>query len=801
MNTEQAYGILELLDGAVLTKDGNLSVVYEMTTPEAYSLSERDLEEYQNSFFRAFSHIKKGYVHRQDIYRRFSFCYPEGALGYSFLDEADRRHFTGREYIDQRTILAFTLAGIAGLETSYIANPLQYKEQLSKAQKEMVSIFLESVETAVSILNNQKGVRLRALEKQELYQWLFSISNGLYEDGGIRDIHFSERLKIGDKEGVLFALCNENYLPDQLSFPVPDTTLPQNANGLFMSVLEELGLFLPYDHIVNQIWQFDGRKYYEDLKIRVKNFGRHREFDHEIQRKYEELEEYQEAMRDDTLCRYHYNILILEEDSSLLEKGVERIKEILRNRDFNFYLPSYDGLYKLFLSSVLGRESLLNDDYSILMDCGATLCLNASYAPQNGDLEGVWFHDRVYQTPIQIDLWDADKRRIPARNAIVVASTGGGKSVATLNIIQQYIEQGVKVIVVEFGKSFYQLCQLYPDQSLHIDYNGSEPLGINPFYVPNGEPDRDKIRTLVNLILLFWRNETVLKDTAQVVSLTKIVEDYYQTVRNGHSFPSFYNYVSQAGERLFEVLDIQREYFDLDSFLHNCRQFIAGGFYENVCKESPLEREITNKDFIVFELTQIKKDPFLVSVVMSILFDTIESKILSDRSVRGMLVFDEYAEAQAIKDQHSGADIHSTVAYCYQKLRKENGAIMTVIQSPAQLPNNEYTQGIISNTQLLFVLPTNNVVYDQTIERFHLKDEAQIALLRSGRNDFACPRPYSELYIGFIPNYSTVVRLELSPEKLLAYQTDGEVWNDLQHRVQAGASLEESIKTALQYKQ
>lgn len=793
MNTEQAYGILELLDGAVLTKDGNLSVVYEMTTPEAYTLSEHALEEYQSSFLRALSHIKRGYVHRQDVYRRIPFQYPEGILGKSFLDEADRRHFTGREYIDQRTILAFTLSGIAGLEASYIANPLQYKEHLSKAQKEMVSIFLESVDTAVSILNNQKGVSLRVLEKEELYHWLFSISNGLYEDGGIRDLHFSERLKIGDKEGVLFALCNENYLPDQLVYPVPDNTLPQTANGLYMSVLEELGIFLPYDHIVNQIWKFDGRQYYEDLKMRVKNFGRHREFDHEIRRKHEELEKYQEAMRNDTLCRYHYNILLLEEENDILQKGVERIKEIFRNRDFKFYLPSYVGLYKLFLSSILGRENLLQDDYSILIDLPASLCLNASYAPQNGDKEGVWFNDRIYQAPIRIDLWDTAKKRIPARNAIVVASTGGGKSVATLNIIQQYIEQGVKVIVVEFGKSFFQLCQLYPDQSLHIDYNGSEPLGINPFYVPSGEPDRDKIRTLVNLILLFWRNETILKDTAQVVSLTKIVEDYYKTVRNNHSFPSFYNYVQQAGEQLFDVLDIQRDYFDLDSFLHNCRQFTAGGFYENVCKESLLEREITNKDFIVFELTQIKKDPFLVSVVMSILFDTIESKILSDRSVRGMLVFDEYAEAQAIKDQHSGADIHSTVAYCYQKLRKENGAIMTVIQSPAQLPDNEYTQGIISNTQLLFVLPTNNVVYDQTIERFHLKDEAQIALLRSGRNDFACHRPYSELYIGFIPNYSTVVRLELSRAKLLAYQTDGEVWNDLQRRVSDGYTLQESI--------
>lgn len=82
-------------------------------------------------------------------------------------------------------------------------------------------------------------------------------------------------------------------------------------------------------------------------------------------------------------------------------------------------------------------------------------------------------------------------------------------------------------------------------------------------------------------------------------------------------------------------MNILPEYFDIDSFLHVCSEFMPGGFYENVCKPSPLENDMQNRDFIVFELTKIKKDPFLISVIMTILFDTIENKILSDRSVRG----------------------------------------------------------------------------------------------------------------------------------------------------------------------
>lgn len=107
------------------------------------------------------------------------------------------------------------------------------------------------------------------------------------------------------------------------------------------------------------------------------------------------------------------------------------------------------------------------------------------------------------------------------------------------------------------------------------------------------------------------------------------------------------------------------------------------------------------------------------------------------------------------------------MAFCYQKLRKENGAVGTIVQSLAQLPDNEYTKGIIANTQLLYVLPANEIVYDQTVEAFHIKNRSHVNLMKSIRNDFSGVRPYSEIFIRFMDSYATVVRLELSPENCL----------------------------------
>lgn len=797
-----AYCILDVVGGAILTKNGNITIPFLLEMPEAYSLDESEIEERHREFFRAFQYIRLGFIHKQDIFLRRKFIPDHVIKGDSYIQRSERRYFTNREYLHHFCILSFTLSGLQSLEKSYQENPLSYKENLTKGDRDKLSDFLDNVESACSIIRNIKDTNILPLNVADIKRHIFRYVNGFHNDEGLRDIQFSDRLRIGSKAGLFFAVCDEKYLPERLKTHITDTTLQDANSHLYMAMLEKLGIHLQCSHVINQIWQFAGNSYREELSNRVKDFGRWQGFDKILANRHEELTKYENQIlnEENVLCRTHFNIMLLEEDDQILSKCTDQVKGIFTNAGFKYYIPSYEGLYNMFVGSIIGRENNLDPGYLFLTDLHSSLCLNINYTNFKNDPEGILFNDRLFQIPLRKDIWDAKKKRVPARNSIIVASTGGGKSVTSLNIVQQLIERNDKVIIVEFGKSFYQLSQLYPDRSLHVDYDGSSPLGINPFFVEGKEPDNEKIRTLVDLILKFWRTKSIMEDTKQVVSLTKIIRQYYEDVKDNHSFPDFYNYVKKEGTGLYERLNILPEYFDLESFLHVCSEFMPGGFYENVCKHSPLENEIRKRDFIVFELTKIKKDPFLVSIIMTILFDTIESKILSDRSVRGTLVFDEYAESQAIKDTFSGADIHSTVAFCYQKLRKENGAVTTIIQSPAQLPDNEFTKGIIANTQILYVLPANEIVYDQTVESFHIKNTSHINLMKSIRNDFTGSRPHSEVFIRFMDNYATVLRLELSPEKLLAFQTDGEKWNKLQDLYKESGSIETAIENYKQSK-
>ena len=269
------------------------------------------------------------------------------------------------------------------------------------------------------------------------------------------------------------------------------------------------------------------------------------------------------------------------------------------------------------------------------------------------------------------------------------------------------------------------------------------------------------------------------------------IQDYYENVREGHNFESFYNHVTEHYPEILARKHIPKDYFSLESFSLNCGEFLPGRRYENVCKDTGTD--FSGKKFIVFELTQIKQDRFLSNLVMGMIFTVIQKKLLSDRRKRGVLIFDEYGETAQMVDTATGTGIHSSVAFCYQKIRKENGAVYTIIQNPDQLPENEHTKNIIANTDMLFVLPTKEVIYQSVIDRFRLTHPGQIALMKSMRNSFSGQRPYSECFMRLGEHYATVTRLEFSREKFLAFQTEGEIWSDLEEKNRR-MSMEDAIE-------
>lgn len=806
VTTAQAYSILGVIDGAILSKTGAITVAYSLVNPEPYTLSEDALEGRHDAFIRALKLPDGTYFHKQDVFLKRVYD-GRNIKGSSFIQTAERQHFHGREYLEHHCIISFTLPGLETLEKAYAANPFAYKESLVSKDKESLEKFLDAVEGAVTVINNIQGNKVTSLNDDELKYYIYNFVNGWRPEEGLKEINFSNKLQIGDIQGAFFAICDENYLPESIPITVRDETLSSKSNAsLSTSYLEKIGVHLLCDHVYNQIIYFEGdSKLKGELDMRVDSFARAFDMGGKINATYKKLVECRDAVHADQaiLCRAHFSLMIFDEDPEGLKKAKDTVREALRLRDLSYYEPGWEGLRDIFIGTIIGRENKLSRSYYFLTELAVALTLFINYSIFRSDQEGILFNDRIYQVPLRLDIWGGGKvGRLPARNGIIIASTGSGKTSASLNIVQQFIEDRVKSIIIEFGNSFEALTRLYPERSAHIQYDGKTPLGINPFYIKDrAELTSDKLLTITYLVMKFWRIKEIREDMKQFVSLTKVLQDYYEQREAGHSFQDFYNFIDKEYEAILKRKDIPAEYFDVKSFRHVCSQFTPGGIYEHVVSGTgATEDTMRGKDFIVFELTKIKKDPFLASIIMTIIFETIESKILSNRSERGVLMLDEYAETALMRDMFSGDDIHGAVAFFYQKVRKENGAIYTIIQSPVQLPAGHYTDGIIANTQILYVLPTTEVVYDSTIEIFHIKNQAHINLMKSIDNDFFGKRPHSEIFIRFQDRYATTVRLELSKEKYYAFQTEGEIWQYLTDQYRLSGNMEVSITELIKSK-
>ena len=444
---------------------------------------------------------------------------------------------------------------------------------------------------------------------------------------------------------------------------------------------------------------------------------------------------------------------------------------IFTNAGFKYYIPSYEGLYNIFIGSIIGRENNLNPDYLFLSDLHSSLCMGINYSTFRSDKEGILFNERLYQTPIRKDVWDADKKRIPARNMIIVASTGGGKSVTSLNIIQQNIEQNYKQIVVEFGKSFYQLSQLYPDRSLHIDYDGSSPLGINPFYTADGLFDIEKRESVKTLILTLWKRDDEPPSRSEEVALSNAVNLYLEHIgrhpEHKPSFNGFYRFVGRDYRRLLRQKNVREKDFDIDNFLTVLEPYYEGGEYDYLLN-SDKELDLLHKRFIVFELDNIKDHKILLPIVTIIIMETYIGKMRRLKGVRKVILIEECWKAL------TSANMSEYIRYLYKTVRKYFGEAVIVTQEVDDIISSPIVkETIINNADCKILLDQRKYInkFDQiqTLLGLTEKEKAQILSINLSNDP---SRRYKEVWIGLGGVQSAVYATEVSDEEYYCYTTE-----------------------------
>jgi len=771
INLTQHYPIADIQDNLVFANNGNVILCYKAELPEVYSLSEKDFEDLHGSWFQALKSLPAGTViHKQDVFQKLQYS-ADQLPNSTFLEKATHSHFKGREHISHESYLFFIWPKNKGLNKSKYVNPFKsVVKTLPEKLSDTVSSFTASVQDSVGFLNNSYKLDFTPLNEKEILALTDDFFNGFNQGFDTDIVLNNDHVQIGEHFFDVLAVNNELCFGDGVSSSKMNDAFTSDDFVFHQGFIDGLGLDFNENHIVNQIIYLDDKhKWRKLLEKRIEELSKSSSFGTQNKVVYEKINVILDQINQDDnarIIRGHLNVVFWNSQKEALSRIASKIKTEFKELDIVPYYPKGEERKNYLLNSYCCFSSNFSDEDLYVNDLKHALCLLINNTNYKSDATGIIFNDRQHNIPVLKDVWDEKKKRIKARNFAIFAPTGEGKSFLANNILRQYFESGVRLVIIDLGGSYTKFAKLYPDQYITLRYEQGKNLGINPFYINSLHdlsPERLEDLT-VFLLELFASGLKVAK--AQEVALKKILQFYYRSnADTTHSLEAFYNFVKYNKDNLLKDLGIDKAYFNTTNFLHIMSEYVGDGLYSFLFEVSEDQSyKIEDKRLIVFELDEVKDNKEVLSVMLKLIKSAIQRTIWRNRAEKGIILFDEFAK------QLKFDNVLESVEFYYQAIRKQNGAIGIILQSINQLPTNSTSASILENTQVIYSL-RNEKGYDELVKRLNLSSH-DLNQLKSIKNDLKGERKYTEIFIK-IGKESNIFRLEVPLEVYAAYLTDG----------------------------
>jgi conjugal transfer ATP-binding protein TraC len=792
INLNTYHPIADIQQHIVFANNGNVVLCYKVDLPEIYSFSEKDFEDLHSSWFQAFKSLQVGTViHKQDIYKKKEYT-SEDLPNNSFLEKATYAHFKGRNYLQHCCYLFFVLPFNKGLNASKFTNPFRKVEKgIYKKMDALVKEFTAAVDDAVSYINNsRKVVTISPLGSNEILQLTHDYFNG-FNEGIDTDILLNKNnIAVGEHHFDVLAVNSELCFGDVVKSSKTNDKFTTDDFIFHQGFIDGLGLNLNENHIVNQIIYLDDKhKWRKQLDKKIEELNKSSNFGTQNKVVLKKIQHIVEQINnDDTsrIIRGHLNIIFWTQEARELGIIASKIKTEFKELDIVPYYPKGEERKNYFLNSYCCFSSNFSNEDLYVTDLKHALCLYINNTNYLSDDTGIIFNDRQHNIPVLKDVWDEGKKRIKARNFAIFAPTGEGKSFLANNILRQYFENDVRLVIIDLGGSYSKFAKLYPNDHIILRYEHGKNLGINPFYISKSEdvnPERLEDLAVFLLELLASGKEAT---KAEEVAIKKVLRYYYNSINDNYSLASLYQFVDDKKDTLIQELKIQEEYFRVYNFLHILSEYVDDGLYSflfNVGEDQTYK--IEDKRLIVFELDEVKDNKEILSVMLKLIKSAIQRTIWRNRSERGIILFDEFAKQLKFKN------VLESVEFYYQAIRKQNGAIGIILQSINQLPDNSTSASILENTQVVYSL-RNEKGYVELQKRLNLSSH-DLNQLKSIRNNLTGERKYTEMFIK-IGKESNIFRLEVPKEVYAAYLTDGKESETIMQLYEQYNSMEKAIQ-------
>ena len=799
--------ILGVENDCILSKQGDVTVVYEVRLPELFTLSDQDYEVFHQALIKAIKILPKHSIfHKQDWFTQAKYASVFTGDEKSFLTRCSERFFHERPYLDHQCYIMITKKPAGRkLGSSLFSNLLRRSivpEETLKPQ--LLQDFLDSVGQVERILQDCGFMHLRRMVNEDLsgngnYCGLIERYLNLQPHESsflLHDITFENGINVGPNNCQLYTLSDAQDLPSYCGSRINYDKYSTDKTKFSVGFASPLGQLLSCNHIYNQyIFIDDVQKTIQKLenkRLRLQSLSAYSR-ENAISR--DATNDFlNEAISQQRLpIKAHFNVLVWTDQREEIKDLRNLVSSALAQMDC---VPKQelDGAPQIHWAGIPGNEAdfPMNDTFdSFAEQACCFLNLETSYRSSPSPI-GLRLGDRLSGKPVHVDISDEPMKRgiCTNRNKFILGPSGSGKSFFTNHMVRSYYEQGTHIVLVDVGHSYKGLCDMV--KGYYFTYSETNPIKFNPFYIEE-TLDTEKKESIKTLLLALWKKDTESFKRSEYVALSNALQMYYDKKVEFRNFNSFYEFLQTDFVKKLETDRVKDKDFDIGNFLYVLRPYYKGGEFDYLLNATE-NLDLIKERFIVFELDNIKDHPILFPVVTIIIMEVFISKMRKLKGIRKMILIEEAWKAIAREG------MAEYIKYLFKTVRKFFGEAIVVTQEVEDIISSPVVkQAIINNSDCKILLDQSKYQnkFDQIQELLGLTEKEKALVLSINKaNDPS--KKYKEVFISLGGTLSRVYRTEVSLEEYLAYTTEesekvrlsqyaGQFGGDMQRAIQAMA--------------
>lgn len=779
--------IMDVEHDCILSKQGDVTVVFKAELPEIFTLSDQEYEAFHQAWIKAIKLLPKFSVfHKQDWFIDSKFQADFSNEDTSFLTRSSERFFNERPFLDHSCYILLTKKPVGRkVSSSLFSNLLRSSivpEETLKAQ--LRQEFIDSTGQFSRILEDSGFVKLTRLCNDELRS--YSRKKGVIErycslseqeDSFLfKDIAFNDGLQVGDKHCQIYTLGDASDLPSLCGSRINYDRYSTDKTKFSIGFASTLGQLLSCNHIYNQyIFIEDAQKTLQKLESKRLRLQSLSAYSRENLIARDATNDFlNEAIGQQRLpIKAHFNVLVWTVDKEELKNIKNKVSSALAQMDSAAKQETV-GAAQIYWAGIPGNAAdfPMNDTFDTFVE-QASCFLNMETGYRSSlSPTGIRLGDRLTGKPVHVDISDEPVRMgiCTNRNKFILGPSGSGKSFFTNHMVRSYYEQGTHIVIVDVGHSYRGLCDMVG--GYYFTYDEKNPIRFNPFYISEGDNlDTEKKESIKTLLLALWKKDNETFNRSEYVALSNALQLYYEKLAVHEElfpcFDSFYDFLKADFVAILERDKVKEKDFDVTNFLYVLRPYYKGGEFDYLLNATE-NLDLMKERFIVFELDNIKDHPILFPVVTIIIMEVFINKMRKLKGIRKMILIEEAWKAIAKEG------MAEYIKYLFKTVRKFYGEAIVVTQEVEDIISSPVVkQAIINNSDCKILLDQSKYQnkFDQIQELLGLTEKEKALVLSVNKaND--PDKKYKEVFISLGGMLSKVYRTEVSLEEYLAYTTE-----------------------------